>query len=253
MQRFLKVIFAFLISVIFVSNVGAASVCSTSEQAELRTAAGNIRAMNQEMEEDLDPSIYGFPDAGDETTEIDPPKVNYFDISVSNITDKFYIEVTNDYDKERVRYNNSNSTDDIITFPWRNLEQVTNFTIKVYTSENTGCPNELMRTITLKLPRFNEYYDYALCTDAPEFNLCQKYVTFDYVEQINFLEQITEYLTNKRNQGINANEYDNSLWKRIMDFIADNKYYFIGGGAALVIVAGVAVVVIVKRKRSLDL
>lgn len=256
MQRYLKIIFAFLISVIFIDNISAASLCSTSEQAELRTAVSNVKVTNQEMEEELDPSMYGFPDSGDETTEIDPPKINYFDISVSNITEKFYIEVTNDYDDTVTRYNNSNSTDDIVTFSWRNINEVTNFTIKVYTSEDTGCPNELMRTITHKLPRLNEYYGYDLCNDAPEFNLCQKYVTFDYVEQAKFMDRINEYLANKEQQDSNVNDdtdNNDNLWERIKDFVVDNKYYFIGGGVALVIAAGVAIVVIVKRKRSLDL
>ena len=50
MQRIKNMLFAFGVSVIFIANVGAASVCTNAEQAELITAAGNIRATYEEQE-----------------------------------------------------------------------------------------------------------------------------------------------------------------------------------------------------------
>ncbi len=251
MQRITKMFISFLFSVVFITNISAASVCSTSEQAELRNLVSNMRGTYEEAEEELDPSIYGFPDGEDENADFIPPTRTYFNISITNLSDKFYLEVSNDNDKTKNRYDITDK-DNIIMFPWYNLESVTNFTIKVYTSDNTGCPGELMRTITLKVPRLNEYYNYELCTDIPEFSLCQKFVTYNEIDLGTFMDRIKQYITSKENNQTSNVENDN-FWDSFKNFISENKYYVIGGSILLITISGVVVAVIVKKQRSSEI
>ena len=69
MQRIAKIFFSCLLSVIFIANVNAASLCSTSEQAELRTLVSNMRGTYAEAERELGPDEYGMPDAIEGTPE----------------------------------------------------------------------------------------------------------------------------------------------------------------------------------------
>lgn len=254
MQRFTKIVVAFCISVMCLSSVKAAKTCSNSEQAEINSMLSNIKATYAEKEEDLDPNTYGFPDSVENPDEYEKNlKTNYFEISVTNLSDKFYIIVTNDYNNETNTYSGQNAKDGIASFAWRHLDKVTNFTIKVYTSNATGCPNEEQKTIRLRTPRYNEYSEYNLCMKIPEFNLCQKYVTFKDMDNQEFVSKVYEYIDKKEEQNQQAIKDAKSWWEKTKDFIKENKYYFIGGAVGLVVVAGVAGAVIVYKRRSSEL
>lgn len=254
MQRFTKIVVAFCISVMCLSSVKAAKTCSNSEQAEINSMLSNIKATYAEREEDADPNTYGFPDSVEDPDSYEKNmKIPYFEVSITNLSDKFYVVVTNDVNSDRNTYYGANSKDGITTFDWKNLDSVTNFTIKVYTSENTGCPNEEQKTIRLRTPRYNDFSNYNLCINIPEYELCQKYVTFKEMEADEFVEKAYAYIDKKNAQNEQAIEDAKSWWEKTLDFIVDNKYYFIGGAVGLVVVAGVAVAVIVYKKRSSEL
>ena len=87
----------------------------------------------------------------------------------------------------------------------------------------------------------------------PEFNLCQKYVTFKEMDNQEFVSKVYEYIDKKEEQNQQAIEDAKSWWEKTKDFIKENKYYFIGGAVGLVVVAGVAGAVIVYKRRSSEL
>ena len=171
-------------------------------------------------------------------------------------TEKFYVEIQNDYDKKKTTYGYDDTTDEILSFDWENVyENPVTFTIKVYSSDKTGCEGELYRTITLKIPRYNTYSHETICAQYSDNELCKEWVMYNEIDFETFQSQINEYV-DKEYQKLQANigkEINGSWWKKLKEFVSDNKYYFIGGGAVLIVAAGVAVVVIVKRKRSMDL
>ncbi len=249
MQRIKNVLFAFGISVIFIANVGAASVCTNAEQAELRTAAGNIRATYEEKER-TETRYNDHMEAESDYTYY------YLTINITNLSEKFYVEVENDYDKTKKSFNYSDTEDEILSFDWENVyEKPTTFTIKVYSSDKTGCEGELYRTVTVKTPRYNEFSNEAICYQLSDYELCKKWVTYDTIDYEKFNDEVTKYVDKKYDelQKSLGKGTDNSFWERVKEFVSNNKYYFIGGGAVLIVAAGVAVVVIVKRKRSMDL
>lgn len=253
MQRLKKIMFALLISVIGLNSVNAAKSCSISEKAEFNKILPNIKANYEEKEKKVKYETKVLVD-GKETIKTREEIQYYFDIVVVNLTEQFYLEISNDYDGETKTFRYSDSQDGIIIHSWEHLDLVTTFTIKVFTSEKTGCPGTLQKTLTVRTPRLNEYYDGPSCQEVPEFNLCQKYVTYDTMEYENFKNKIDAYINKKNSASDNSNEEKTkTTWEKIKDFVSDNKFYFIGGGIVLVIGTGVAIGLAVKKRRSIGL
>ncbi len=264
MQRLKKLMFAVLISVMCLSSVNAARSCSTSEKAELNKILPNIKANYEEKQKvpvvnENESEEGGFTDGGaEEQVEggIYEEQIQYyFDIVVTNLTEQFYLEISNSSDDEVKTFNYSDSKDGIVTYSWEYLDEVTTFTIKVFTSDKTGCPGTLQKTLTIRTPRFNEYYDSPSCKEVPEFNLCQKYVTYGSMENAEFERRIEEYINSKNiiKENPEKEEQEKATWEKIKEFVSNNKYYFIGGGVVLVVGAGVVIGLVVKKRRSNEL
>lgn len=64
------------------------------------------------------------------------------------------------------------------------------YKIEVYTSDNTNCADDLLRTLYVSLPRYNDYSTYAVCDKVPDYYLCQRYVTYEKVEFVDFEKSI---------------------------------------------------------------
>ena len=106
------------------ANVFAESKCSYTEQAELLNKAANVKA-NYEVKSE----ILKFSDMEAE--------IDYFNISVYNLTEDFYVTIKNDYDNSSKTFRFSDAKDGVIEYRWDNLEKVTNFTIEVFSSTET--------------------------------------------------------------------------------------------------------------------
>ena len=259
MQRLKNLMFAVLISVMCLDSVSAARSCSTSEKAELNKILPNIKANYEEKEES--PEVDGKDDGSaidggefDCKGCVDPVKY-YFNINITNLTEEFYAEVTNNIDDEVKIFNYSDSKDGLVTFDWDNNALVTTFTIKIYTSNKTGCPGSLQKTLTVKTPRLNENFDNEICADIPNYKLCQKYVTYDYMEWNDFKSQVEKYKDSLKptEENKNNDEKEKSTWEKVKTFVINNKYYFIGGGVILIIGTGVGIGLVVKKRRSNEL
>ena len=160
------------------ANVFAESKCSYTEQAELLNKAANVKA-NYEVKSE----ILKFSDMEAE--------IDYFNISVYNLTEDFYVTIKNDYDNSSKTFRFSDAKDGVIEYRWDNLEKVTNFTIEVFSSTETNCVSEKMKTLYVKTPRYNEYFNREICEELTDFYLCQKYITTSIPTEDKFFEQIT--------------------------------------------------------------
>ena len=88
----------------------------------------------------------------------------------------------------------------------------TNVKISYYTSDNSTCPNEFLKTETLNLPVYNEYWNDELCKGIEDFKYCSKFISnkityegfkknvLKYKNSINESEEIIENKENK-NEG----------------------------------------------------
>jgi len=250
MKLFKKSFFAFIICCLSF-NVNAASKCDNAETAKLNKLVSNIKVSYEEKQGVLDPSEYTLPETviGTEEEKTFFVTYNYFKISIINLTEDFYITVQNNKDKQVKTYTYANSDNGVITFDWKNLKEVTTFTIKVYASDKTGCAKEEYKTMYETTPRGNKYYSYDICQQAPEYYLCQKYVTSDEIDYNTFLVNIEKYIDSKEKEQQRIDEENTKWYEKVGEFLEENKITVIVGTIVIVVIGGVGVAVVMKVRR----
>lgn len=236
----MKKILVFLsLFILFSVNVKAASSCTYTEQAELNSKAANIKVSYDV----IDKTIH-FED-GDANQRL-------FKIQILNVTEEFYIVVKNDITKVDKTYYSKDAVDGIISFEWDYVESITNFTIQVYTTIKTNCSGEKYKTFYLSTPRYNEYYNYTICSQLSDFYLCQEFVTFSEISRDKFFAQVKNYKSGKiDNKGEEPIVEEPTTTDKIFSFIDNNKWYILGGISIIII--GIYVIYRMKTKKQREL
>lgn len=242
-------LFMFLF-LIFSGNVLAES-CNYEQKAKLNNEVANVKVNYEILQKELDPSLYGPPDAiiGTEEEANWVPTTDYFQINVLNLTENFYIEMKNEVTGETTTYTYANTDNGKLTIEYEDKSQVTKFSIVVKSSDVTGCAGESFKTLYLTLPRYNDYSEYSLCDGVEDYYMCQRYVTFDEVEFEYFVGKVNKEIEKKETKEI---EEKLKWYEKAGNFIVKQKVAFITGG--VIVVAGGAittVVIIRKRRRSI--
>lgn len=234
MKKFTLLLFLFFS---FSINALAESTCSYSEQAELLNKATNVKASYE-----INTEKVKFVDM---ETDVD-----YFNITITNVTDEFYVVISNDYNSSKKTLYDFEAENGLLNYKWNNIDKVTNFTIEVYASGKTNCAGEKYKTLYVQTPRFNEYYDREICEDLTDFYLCQKYITSSLITEDKFFEQIASYEAgkiDKKGEDIDTR----NIFDKAFDFIKDNKWYILGG--IVVITGGTVYIIKRKNKKSREL
>ena len=230
MSRFKYVFFSIITFGLFTISANAAS-CSYEERAELNNQITNMEMNYEVIRIALDPDevsppdfILGTPDEEGYIEYTDALQVN-----ILNLTENTYVEVTNNYDNQTIRYDYSD-------------------TAIVYASGNTGCEDTLLRTMRVSLPRYNDYSTYGVCEQVPDYYLCQRYVFFDEIDFDEFSTKVLAEIEKTQNGGENGKD-DNPWYEEIGNFISEHKTPIIIGVVSILIIAGVIVVIVVRKRR----
>ena len=242
-----KLIALIITSILFVTNVNAASKCSYEEQTKLNGKAGNVK-VSYEITSIDSKGDYINMDTGE---HFDTLKKDAFEISILNVSEEVYVVVTNDInsDSKTIRY--SDASNGVAKFIWKDTEQIVNFTFNVYSSNKTECPDETYKTLYLTTPRANPLAGYSDCDDLEDFYLCQKYVTFKEVTVGDFFTKITQYKNKEIDDNGEVIPANKTIFDRIYNFVKDNKWFIVSG---IVIVAGAVFSInYSKNKKQRDL
>ena len=223
-------------------NVQAASLCSYTEQTELSGKASNVKATYELVEEEVE-----FTDG---TFAIQKFKVN-----ILNVTKDLYVVVKNNVTEDEITYRYTDNVDGIIGFEWTLLDSVTTFTIQVYSSINTNCPDEKYKTIYLTTPRYNRFSEMEICNSLDDFYLCQKYVTFQDIDKTTFLDKIDSFQKGEiSNDGENLPPSDNlSILDKIINFVTDYIVFILGSIVIILVIIYVIHRIKTKKQRELGL
>ncbi len=237
-----KIFLGLSIFFLFIINTNAASLCSYKDQIALNQKAANIKRGY-----DIITEIYE-----DEDGEVD---LDTFRISIYNLTEEFYAIVTNTKNNEQKRIEYSDVVDGVASFDWEDVNDLTTFNIKIYTSNKSLCPDELYKTLLLTTPRYNPYSETNACYSAPEFNLCQKYVTFSAISQDEFLDRVEGYIEGTVDEnGQDVPKEENGFFEKLMTFLNKYKWVFIIGGVLVIGVSGGYVVIRkIRKQRKLEI
>lgn len=168
--------------------------------------------------------------------------ITYFNVTVSNIPNGTYFIDTK---TSKTYYYSDTNNGELI--------------IRDYTGEsgsykfysNVGeCKGILLGVKYYKFPIYNIYYKHKLCSDVPNFRLCQKWVDKIY-PLYQFENQIQEYKSNLNKDDINEGTivYEKNLFSKIVEFYV--KYYYLILG--VIIIACWLIIIINKRKNSFKL
>jgi len=248
MKRIFRLFVVTVITLFLSLNaVSAASKCSYEKQAELNEAAANIKVSYEEAIgiEDVSNAIPN--DAG----ELPNGEYEYFKISIYNLTENFYVKITNDYNDEIKYLTHANTESMVATYDWKEIYNVVNFTITVYSSNETGCPNEEYRIMYLTTPRINVYATNARCVDNESFYLCQKYITeTEEIDSKTFGLELEKYQNQKKEEVLKQEEENKSFGDKLYDYIKENKITIAIVSTIIVVGGVVTTVVVIKKRRS---
>lgn len=235
-----KYIVVLLIICMSYHNVNA--LCDYKEQAELNKEAAQIKAIYEvetAIEEVNDPDCE--INAGCEI------EYEYFEIKILNMSENFYINVSaNNKNFKRLKLTYDDVKNGYISFDYEGLGDITTFTFDVYTSSETFCSDQKIRTFRLVTPRKNEYANYYSCLDYPDFYLCQKYVTYDPMDFHEFSEKLTTY-EEKLEEEKHRNE-KHGFFDKLFAFIDNHKLIVTIVIILLLASSGVGGYFIIKKK-----
>lgn len=232
--------------ILFLSpGVKAASKCDTKKVSELNREVANIKItyeIVEEMysEEDINDAIV-LPDDWNGAPGV-YPTYKYIKVNIANLSDNFYITIGNN----RETITNEDAVDGIVSLEMGNLSEVHKYEFNVYTSENTECADELFRKIPLTLPRYNDYSEFAVCSQMPDFYLCQPFVTFDEVDFSVFDRYVGAQL-DKINEEYYEQEKEKEEQKNKNIL---KKYWYIFLIIGILAIGGVSTVIVVKKRND---
>ena len=217
--------------------VKAASNCNSVEQLELNEKAAEVK-VSYELVNDK------YTDENNDVWDIE-----FFRVSILNLSEDLYIKVTNNITNEEKIYEYSDVKDGIITFDWDNVIKVAKFNFEIYTSDKTACPAEKLKTLNLNIPRFNQYYSMQMCNDS-ESKLCEKYVTWNEMTENEFFDKLGKDLEEERikNEQKSEEETKNPEVKNpVTTFLNTYKFYILAV-VSLIILSYVGYVIYKKNK-----
>lgn len=236
----------FMLSFVLLMSVPKAATCNYEEKAKLNNEAANVKTNYEIKERILNKEEYDLPD-GLESGEYEA-KTDYIQVNILNLTENLYVEVTNNVNDDKKIFSYSDSQNGNISFNWSELDTMVTYTVKIFSSSNTGCEGSTLKTLYISLPRYNDYSTYEICNEIPDYYLCQRYVTYEDVGYDAFFTRVREQIAKK--EQIKEEENKNNKWyKKTIDFIVEHKVPFIIGGVTLVVVAGGATYIIIKKRR----
>ena len=77
------------------------------------------------------------------------------------------------------------------------------YKIEVYGDTNSACPNKLLKTLEITVPRFNEMSKDQKCKDYPDFELCETFTNkTEFMSDAEFKEKLKEYANEENNDSL---------------------------------------------------
>ncbi len=243
-------ILGFIVLSFMLSLKGVNAECSVDEQVELQRIIANIKANYNIVTESytLDQLEPGF-NPPDGLTEEEIANYVYkkevIEVLINNLTEKLYVEVSINGEKNTYNYNDTDNGQIIIKQD--DNTSINKYTISVYASSNTGCEGNKLTTLYVTTPRYNYLSDYAACDGIEEYYLCSRYVTTEDIGEGEFLTKTADYRASKEKEENekNVEKEDKGVLKFIKEHVVAISII------SIIVIAGVTVaVILVKKQRS---
>ena len=163
----------------------------------------------------------------------------HFNVTINNLTnDIYFLDTTTG---KNYYYSDTNNGE-ITIYDYNR----TSGRYKFYS--NIGdCYGISLGTKYFDFPIYNRYYNHELCSDVPNYSLCQKWVNVNYSEE-EFEKLVFDYKNSKNNveeEKIQI-EYEKNIIDIIVDLYINYYYYFLIG---LILICTTIIIVNNKKNR----
>ncbi len=246
MKKVISGCFTFLLCFSFIKGIKAASTCDYSEQVELQNIAASIKATYEAGWRKTDE----FVDIDTAIEDADGAYIDeiFVDVTILNITDQVYLTIENNKSTEKKTYYYSDTENGILHFSKENVYEIVEYKIQVF-SNHEHCQGDLLRTITLLTPMYNDYSDYGYCNSLPNLFYCQEFITSEITGSVVDVtaEMSRQYDLLQKTEEVHETK-ELSFWEKIGQFIKEH-ILIIAIVLGLIILLGVAATVVAFRKR----
>ncbi len=244
MNKICQKILVFLcLFIVGVTNASAASACDYETQVKLNSEAANIKTSYEIKEIKTGNQVLSDMDEGMED-EVYTGVV----VSIYNLTDNLYLEVTNSLTGEKKTYTYADTDNGTITFTRgekSGLGEIVTYEVMVY-SNHSDCKGEELKKINVVTPRYNYFSAEGLCADEKNAKkyYCQPYITEelnmsyeDFVKQAMAVQNSSD---NKQNDDSSQNE----------NFLKKYGVYIVVTLIGVALIWVVTTVIVRKKQRS---
>ena len=171
-------------------------------------------------------------------------------VYITNITEDLYVKVSDKLSGQTKTYQYSDTDKGTLTIVQDDIFSINNYTIEVYSSAKTSCPDTKLYTLYQATPMFNVISTYDICQGAEDFYLCHEYLSVEPQVTESYDTLILQYKEGKINEDGDPSKPDEKEKKTFGEFVKKHKGIFIGTGIGIVIVGGAVAVIIVRKQRS---
>ncbi len=207
MKRIMKILLLFILTVIPV-NIHALYACPYETASRLKSLASNIT------------TSYDYEIVGEDALFTIQFANFYKDLIIRDVTNNVLYEPDTSKDMSELTLNG--------------FQDGQTYQFEVYTGV-TDCTEEVLFVIYVNLPTYNPYYQESVCSDVPDYQLCQKWSNHGLSKE-EFISQVNRYKESLKQEPIEDTvEEDDSQLPYLLEFYL-NYYYIIlpliilGGG-----------------------
>lgn len=222
MEKIKYILFTFL--TLFLCILSVAAECTKEDLTIEQNKANNIKIIYKHL--------------GEVTKEDGSKAYNEFLVTAKNVEEDQYIHLTPFTNNVFIEKDNTIQ----ITLTSGKWEY------NIYSSK---C-DEIIKTINVKLPRFNTYSLDPLCKDidGDDFLLCSKYLEYE-VNRETFERKIAEYKkthVNKEPEEVKDNLSIKDIINKVLEFVSEYNLFI--AGLLLIILIILLVIIVNKRKKK---
>ena len=249
-----KIVFLFLcVFMMHITSVKAEGTCSYKEQAAFKSELANVKTTYEGVETLID-GVTGQPTTEDKIdSNRNPQDEGYYyrytlNISILNMTENMYVQVSNDQDDNVQYFRYSDFKDGILTFEHGSdmISEITKYTFSFYTSESTSCPDEYIGKRTLTVPMYNENSTDSLCEENKDLDICKTFTDVEFESKDEFYQKYEEETKNSKQDKNDKNDNNTK------SFFDENKEVILISAGVIVVIIGTLIITkkIRDNKRS---
>jgi hypothetical protein len=164
----------------------------------------------------------------------DSDKGYYFYVKVFPIDERMYIKINGDGIEETKV--SADAKDQVISVEKYYIYEEVEYTVNIY-SNMEECKDELIETIKVVTPKYNQYRDSNVCELNKEYKLCQPFEDTSKISEDELEEKVKEY----------EEEKNKDTFEKLADVV---KKYYIYVLVPIVLIGGIYTYKIIKITRK---